>query len=134
MTFSREPRVLLCIADPVYRTVVLRRFEYEGWECEESSRAEDAERRAVRFCPQIIIVDMVSLHDAKALLARWKSLPTLLQTRVIVDAEVLAHGEADSLLRAGAATVFLRGYHTPEEIVRRAAKELPSAYLSRSSS
>lgn len=122
---SREPRVIILSTDAWYRGALTRRFEKEGWEVEESTRAEDAERRAVQFRPHIVVAQM---HDAKEmlfLLRRWKTLPTLRTSRVIVEAMQLAPGEAEELLEAGAATVALRAQQSPADIVRRAGKELP---------
>jgi hypothetical protein len=105
--------------------VLVRQFEKEGWEVEESSRAEDAERRAVQFRPHVVVAEMQSVQEMTFLLRRWKTLPTLLQARVIVEASTLLPGEAEELLHAGAATIALRGHQTPGDIVRRAGKELP---------
>lgn len=122
---SREPRVIVLCQDAVYRSVLVRKFEKEGWEVEESSRAEDAERRAVQFRPHIVVAEMENIKEMVFLLKRWKTLPTLLQARVIVEASALVPGEAEKLLEAGAATVALRGHQTPGDIVRRAGRELP---------
>jgi DNA-binding response OmpR family regulator len=122
---SREPRVLIVGADAIHRGVLTRRFEKEGWEVEESQRAEDAERRAVQFRPHVVVLEMEQLKEALFLLRRWKTLPTLLGARVIVEALQLAPGEAEELLEAGAATVALRGHHAASDIVRRAGRELP---------
>lgn len=122
---SREPRVIILCEDAVYRSVLGRQFEKEGWEVEESSRAEDAERRAVQFRPHMVIAEMQNVQEMIFLLRRWKTLPTLLQARVIVEASALLPGEAEELLEAGAATVALRGHQTPGDIVRRAGRELP---------
>lgn len=122
---SREPRVIVLSDDAIYRSLLARRFEKEGWEVEESLRAEDTERRAVQFHPHVIVGEMVRLADMVLLLKRWKSLPTLLSTRVIVEASALTPGEAEELLAAGAATVAVRGHQTPADIVRLAGKELP---------
>lgn len=122
---SREPRVIILCEDAVYRSVLVRQFEKEGWEVEESSRAEDTERRAVQFRPHIVVAEMQNVKETVFLLRRWKTLPTLLQARVIVEASALLPGEAEELLEAGAATVALRGHQTPGDIVRRAGRELP---------
>jgi len=122
---SREPRVIVLCADALYRRVLVRQFQKAGWEVEESSRAEDAERRAVQFRPHVVVAEMQSVQEMTFLLRRWKTLPTLLQARVIVEASTLLPGEAEELLDAGAATVALRGHQTPGDIVRRAGKELP---------
>jgi ActR/RegA family two-component response regulator len=122
---SREPRVIVLASDALYRGVLARRFEKEGWEVEESMRAEDAERRAVQFLPHVVVVEMQTREEVEFLLRRWKTLPTLRQARVIVEAHELSHGEAERLLEAGAATIALRGHQTPGDIVRRAGKELP---------
>lgn len=122
---SREPRVIILSSDPWFRGALARRFEKEGWEVEESTRAEDAERRAVQFRPHIIVAEMQDAKEMRFLLTRWKSLPTLLATRVIVEATALAPGEAEELLEAGAATVALRAQQSPADIVRLAGKELP---------
>ena len=122
---SREPRVIILTHDAVYRGVLARRFEKEGWEVEESTHAEDAERRAVQFLPHVVVIENQNTEETLALIKRWKSLPTLRQARVIVEAHVLAHGEAELLLHAGVATVALRGHQSPSDIVRRAGKELP---------
>ncbi len=121
---SREPRVIILCTDARYRSVLVRQFEKEGWEAEESSRAEDAERRAVQFRPHVIVAQMQQKDEMLFLLRRWKTLPTLTQTRVIVEVSVLHPGEAEELLNAGAATVALRGHQTPQDIVRRAGREL----------
>lgn len=122
---SREPRAIVLCADALYRSVLVRQFEKEGWEVEESSRAEDAERRAVQFRPHVVVAEMQDVQEMTFLLRRWKTLPTLLQARVIVEASTLLPGEAEELLDAGAATIALRGHQTPGDIVRRAGKELP---------
>ena len=112
-------------ADALYRSVLVRQFEKEGWEVEESSRAEDAERRAVQFRPHVVVAEMQNVQEMTFLLRRWKTLPTLLQAHVIVEVSTLLPGEAEELLDAGAATIALRGHQTPGDIVRRAGKELP---------
>lgn len=122
---SREPRVIVLGTDAWYRGALIRRFEKEGWEVEESTRAEDAERRAVQFRPHVIVTEMQDAQEMLFLLRRWRSLPTLQTTRVIVEAVQLTPGEAEALLEAGAATVALRAHQTPADIVRRAGKELP---------
>lgn len=122
---SREPRVLLLSEDALYRGVLARRFEREGWEVEESTRAEDAERRAVQFRPHIVVVEMQDVKEAVSLMKRWKTLPTLRQARVIVETHELRHGDVEILTKGGAATIALRGHQTPGDIVRRAGKELP---------
>lgn len=122
---SREPRVIILCEDAVYRSVLGRQFEKEGWEVEESSRVEDAERRAVQFRPHVVVAEMQNVQEMTFLLHRWKTLPTLLRARVIVEASTLLPGEAEELLDAGAATIALRGHQTPRDIVRRAGKELP---------
>lgn len=122
---SREPRALVLGSDALYRAVLVRRFEKEGWEVEESSHAEDAERRAVQFRPHVVVAQMQSVKEMTFLLRRWKSLPTLVQARVIVEALHLDPGDAEELLAAGAATIALRGHQSPSDIVRRAGKELP---------
>lgn len=122
---SHEPRAIVLCADALYRSVLVRQFEKEGWEVEESSRAEDAERRAVQFRPHVVVAEMQNIQEMTFLLRRWKTLPTLLQARVIVEASTLLPGEAEELLDAGAATIALRGHQTPGDIVRRAGKELP---------
>ena len=116
--------MVLC-TDALYRSVLVRQFEKEGWEVEESSRAEDAERRAVQFRPHIVVAEMQNVQEMIPLLRRWKALPTLTRARVIVEASILLPGDAEKLLDAGAATVALRGHQTPGDIVRRAGKELP---------
>lgn len=122
---SREPRVLILATDALFRGVLVRRFEKEGWEVEESSHADDAERRAVRFRPHVVVVEMHKIKETIFLLHRWKSLPTLTQARVIVETTHLLPGESEELLAAGAATIALRGHQSPADIVRRAGKELP---------
>lgn len=122
---SREPRVLILSEDALFRSVLMRQFEKEGWEVEESSRPEDAERRSVQFLPHVAVVSTPKVQETVALLKHWKTLPTLTRTRVIVETSELLPGEAEALLKAGAATVALRGHQTPADIARRAGKELP---------
>lgn len=122
---SREPRVIILTNDAVYRGVLTRRFEKEGWEVEEATHPEDAERRAVQFLPHVVVLEHQDKNETLACIRRWKTLPTLRQARVIVEAHELAQGEAEILLQEGVATVALRGHQAPSDIVRRAGKELP---------
>ncbi len=121
----REPSVLLVCQDAVLRAAAVRRFEAEGWQTQEALHQEDAERRAVRFRPHIVLLDARVVDDVEETLRRWKTLPTLLKSRIIVLAEHPSAAQVHAILSAGAETIILIGHQSSQDIVRIAGNLLP---------
>ncbi len=128
MKSVRSPRVVIISTDAVYRGILSQAFDKEGWEVLTSPRAEDAERRSVQFIPHVVLLLGEELAQVVTLLDRWKALPTLAKTRVIVEMSSLRPGMPELLHEHGARAVFLRGHALPQDMVRRAAKELSSSF------
>lgn len=77
----------------------------------------DAERKAVRMRPNVLVIDVASLAEAEADVKRLRRLPTLLKTTIVVLARRATREAIDELLDAGAHEVILTPHTTPSHVV-----------------
>lgn len=117
MTAS-QPGILLLIPDARLRDIYLSRFERDGWEAEAAVSLVDAERRAVRLRPKILLIHHLVLEDIKQAFKHFKSLPTLQKTKIVVADKHIARAVIDNLLKAGAHEVVLTAHMTPQALVK----------------
>jgi len=94
-----------------------RHFERRGFVTAIVTTLLDAERKAVRMRPTVLVIDVMSLTEAKTDIKRLRSLPTLLKTKIVVLARRATSSQVDELLTAGAHELILTPHTTPLHVV-----------------
>lgn len=116
---QNKPALLLLVPDVRLRDIYASRFERAGWEVEVAANLTDAERRAVQLRPDVLLVYHAMLEDIKVAFKHLRSLPTLLDTRIVIADMHLSNTTIEDLLKAGASEVVLTAHLTPQALVNR---------------
>ncbi|MCR4312384.1 MAG: hypothetical protein NUV56_03810 [Candidatus Uhrbacteria bacterium] len=113
----KAPAVLIVDTSQAQGASYARHFEKRGWITAVVTTLLDAERKAVRMRPTILVIDVASLIEAEADLKRLHSLPTLLKTAFVVLAKRATSEQVAKLLEAGANELILTPHATPSHVV-----------------
>lgn len=116
---TKPPSVLIVTAAPVLADIYLRRFERQHWDAYMVTELGEAERKAVRLRPTVMLIDADTIDGIVDELRRLKRLPTLMKTVLIVFAKHASHALVHDLLAAGAHDVILTPHMKPTELVDR---------------
>lgn len=114
-----SPSVLFVTAASVLADIYIRRFERQGWDAYVVSELGEAERKAVRLRPTVLMIDADTVEGIVDELKRLKRLPTLMKTNIIVFAKHASHAFVHDALAAGAHDVILTPHMKPTELVDR---------------
>ena len=114
---TKSPSALIVDSSGVAGVAYARHFQRHGWNAAVVTQLIDAERKAVRMRPRVLLVDILSLSQAKRDIRRLKSLPTLLSTAIVVLARSATQEEISELITAGANEVVLTPHTTPAHLV-----------------
>lgn len=114
---SKSPSVLIVDTSSVQGAVYARHFERRGWNSAVVTQLLDAERKAVRMRPNVLVIDVLSLSEAAYDVKRLRTLPTLLKTIIVVLARRVTPDHVNELLDAGAHEVILTPHTTPAHVV-----------------
>jgi len=116
---TSKPAILFLVPDARLRDIYVSRFERDGWEADSASSLTDAERRAVQLRPTVLFVQYSVLENVRTAFKRFRSLPTLLKTRIVIADKHLSRAAVDEVLTAGADEVVITAHLTPQALVRR---------------
>lgn len=124
---SQAPAVLIVDSSAAQGASYARHFERRGWTVAVVTALIDAERKAVRMRPLVLVIDVLSLTEAEADIRRLRTLPTLLKTRIVVLARRATAQQVDKLLAAGAHELILTPHITPLSVVTHIEQKLKGA-------
>ena len=116
---TKPPSVLMVTAAQVLADIYLRRFERQHWDAHVVTDLGEAERKAVRLRPTVMLIDLDTIGGVVDELKRLKRLPTLMKTALIVFAQHASRVMVHDLLAAGARDVILTPHMKPTEVVDR---------------
>lgn len=122
---TKTPSVLIVDTNSAVGVAYARHFERRSWEVAVVSTLLDAERKAVRMRPTVLVVDVLSLAEAEADIKRLRTLPTMLKTKIVVLARGATPEHVASLLAAGVHELILTPHTTPAHVVQH----IESKYL-----
>lgn len=114
---TKAPSVLIVDASSAQGAAYARHFERRSWNVAVVTTLLDAERKAVRMRPTVLVVDVLSLAEAEADIKRLRVLPTMLKTKIVVLARRATSQQVTSLLAAGAHELILTPHTTPPHVV-----------------
>ena len=118
---EEKQRILFLLADSHLRDIFSFLFEENGWETESAADFPEAERKAVRFRPHVLLFDAHLVGDVPKTLKRCASLPTLHAAKLVVFGTDLKRSDIRSAMTAGAVDVVIGGHVTPQSLERRLA-------------
>ena len=116
---TSKPAILFLIPDARLRDIYVSRFERDGWEVDSATNLTDAERRVVQLRPAVLFVHHAILENVKTAFKRFRSLPTLLKTKIVIVDKHLSREAVDEVLAAGADEVVMTAHLTPQALVKR---------------
>lgn len=116
---TSSPSVLLVTAASVLADIYVRRFERQGWDAYVVGELGEAERKAVRLRPTVLMIDADTVTGVVNEITRLKRLPTLMKTSIIIFAKHATHAFVHDALAAGAHDVILTPHTKPTEVVDR---------------
>ncbi|MDP2631743.1 MAG: hypothetical protein Q8P30_03190 [Candidatus Uhrbacteria bacterium] len=111
--------ILIVACDPYLAGIYGRKFELDGWDVEIAETLDEGERKATRMRPAIIILDAECAVDISTEVARLRSLPTILKTKIVVLAQMGDRDEIEKARMAGASDYLLLGHFVPQEAVQK---------------
>ena len=114
---STSRTALIVTSSGVAGAAYARHFERRGWSVAVVTGLADAERKAVRVRPRVLVVDILSLDETKRDIKRLKALPTLLGSAIVVLARRATQADIGALIAAGADEVVLTPHTTPAHFV-----------------
>ena len=123
----KAPSVLIVDSSAAQGASYARHFERRGFTAAVVTALLDAERKAVRMRPDVLMIDVVSLSEAEADIKRLRTLPTLLKTRIVVLAKRASALQVQQLLTAGAHELVLTPHMTPPHVVSHIEQTLKRA-------
>lgn len=110
-----RPTILIAACDAYLALVYGRQFEREGWSVTVVDSVAEAERRAVRIRPSVLLFEAACVVDAAAEVRRLKALPTLLKSHIVVLSDGAHMHAIRDVLAAGASDYLLAGHVLPIE-------------------
>ncbi len=115
---KRQANILLVLPPNFLRDIYQKRAEREGFDVELAQNLVDAERKAVSFRPNMLVVDASFIDDPKLFMERVRSLPSLVKSRIIVVASALSAGAVRALRASGISDIVLTMHHHPSDLFK----------------
>jgi len=119
---SKRPSILIVACDPYLAGIYGRKFELEGWDVEIAEDLSEGEKKATRFQPLVILLDADCSADISQEFQRYRSWPTLQQTKIVILASAADRLEVQKALEAGASDYLLLGHFVPQEAISKMKK------------
>ncbi|MFA6522194.1 MAG: response regulator [Patescibacteria group bacterium] len=118
--------ILLVCCDPYLAGLYGRKFEREGWVVECIESVTEAEVVATRMRPRIILLENDCVANIADVVRRWRSLPTIYATKIVILAKFGDEQKIREAREAGAADYLILGHFVPQEAVEKMKKLLES--------
>lgn len=118
------PSILIIACDPYLAGIYGRKFELDNWDVEIAETIAEGEKMATKSRPKIILMDHDCTDDIPAEISRLKSLPTIMNTKIVILARAGEYSEIQRSLTAGAEDYLLLGHFVPLEAVQKMRKLL----------
>lgn len=120
-----KPSVMFVMGDHKLRTILMDRFEREGWKVDGADDVAEGERKAVRLRPAIFALEWHEGQEVlKKLLKHFRSLPTLHTAKIVLMMKRPTRERVDEAYKAGADSVMLWGSLSPRDVLKSFAKLL----------
>ncbi|MFH1631454.1 MAG: response regulator [bacterium] len=119
---TSAPSILIVACDPYLAGIYGRKFELDGWEVEVAESLSEGERKAVKIRPSIILLDADCAADISEEVRKLRSMPTILNSKIVILAEMGDRSEIERSLQAGASEYLLVGHFVPQEAVSKMKK------------
>ena len=118
----RVPSIVIVACDAYLAGIYGRKFELDGWDVDIAESLEEGERKAVRLRPSVFLIDVDCLLDTEAVIRRFRSMPTLLKTKIALLAATGDQRHIQAARDAGADAYLLLGHFVPQEAVTKMKK------------
>lgn len=115
----QAPSILIVACDTHLSGIFTRRFEADGWDVEVAESSADAERRAMKMRPSVILFDDDCVDSLTDEVARFRKMPTLTKTKLAVAVPVAESAHVRDVLDAGADMYLIHGHFVPQELVQK---------------
>lgn len=119
-----KPSILFVLKDAKFRAILEKRFTTDGWKAQGAEDIEDGERKAVRLQPNVFFVELHDISNLKKQVKHWKSLPTLMKSKIVLLLPKAERVHVDEALQNGADQVILSGTLLPKEIVKSLSRHV----------
>ena len=119
---AKSPSILIVGCDPHLVGIYGRKFELDGWEVDIAETLPEGERKATKMRPSVIILDSECAADISGEVKHFKTLPTLLKTKIVILAVSGEREDIQRALQAGASDYLLLGHFVPQEAVAKMRK------------
>jgi len=117
------------MCDPYLAGVFGRKFERDGWDVYIVETLKEAEQRAVKMRPSIVLLDTGCSTQISEEIKRLRTFPTLQDSQLVVLAEQSSREDIDLARRAGASGYLIKGHFVPQEAVQKMRRLLHSKML-----
>ncbi len=116
--------ILIIACDPYLAGIYGRKFEKDNWDVKIAETVIEGEKMAVKLRPDIILLDDECSTDISSEVKRFRSLPTILKTKIVILAKDGDRKKIEDSKRAGADEYLLLGHFVPQEAVQKMRKML----------
>jgi len=116
---AKVPSILIIDCEPHLASIYAKRFDIDGWDVEMADSIDDAERKATKMKPDILLIDAQCAADLSEVIKRFRGLPTLLHQKMVVLAPDGERGKIQTALDAGADAYLILGHFVPQELVKK---------------
>lgn len=113
------PSILFVACDSRLAGIYAKKFDADGWEFEIADTLAEAEKKAVKMRPQVMLLGAECAVDIAEEVKRLKKMPTLQKTKIAVLASYASREEIQRALDAGAETYLVLGQFVPQELVKK---------------
>lgn len=113
------PSILFVACDSHLAGIYAKKFDADGWDIEVADNLADAEKKAIKIRPQVILLDADCAVDISGEVARLKKMPTLQKTKIAILATLGDREEIAASMQAGADTYLVLGQFVPQELLKK---------------
>ena len=127
---KRKRSIVIALRDAHLRSILLERFEREGFTAEGTEDVSEAEKKASKLRPTIFFAEFVGeTAELRKLLKHWRSLPTLSHAKVVLFFSGKERRYVDEALHGGADQVILEATLTTKELTKLLLRIAETAHV-----
>ncbi|MBU1126332.1 MAG: response regulator [Patescibacteria group bacterium] len=118
----QEPSIVILACDQHLAGIYGKKMQRAGWIVNIAEDIEEAEKKASKVRPQILLIDTSCVADILIEMKRLRSLPTLLKTKIALMTDKADKKMIEAARNAGASGFFIFGHFSPHDIVQNMRK------------
>lgn len=111
--------ILILDADAFLAGIYARRLEEAHWSVRVTETLEEAEKALLKEVPSLILVDIASVKDPEATIAKWKKTSKTAGMTIVVLTKLGDRKQVKALKDAGADNYLLKGHFVPREVTAK---------------